>query len=102
MTVSAAEIDRLLHWMPIIARSYGVSEKTRAFCVSMVAQSRRPRFTPSEKQIPVMREIVDAYVRATLSAEPKAAPAEADLLALIEDAAPENPLHPDERTDHGA
>jgi hypothetical protein len=102
MTVSAAEIDRLLHWMPIILRAFGVSDWERTFCASMVAKSKAGRFTPTQKQAEAMRGIVDAYVRSTLSAEAKAGPQEADLLSLIDDAPPGNPLHPDERTDHGA
>jgi hypothetical protein len=101
MTVSPDEIGRLLHWIPIILRAYGVSDKTREFCASIEAQKRRPGFRPSPKQAAVMREIVDAYVRSTLSAEPAAGPDEADLLSLIE-SPPENPLHPHERNGHGA
>lgn len=101
MTVSEAEIDRLLHWMPIILRSFGITEWERTFCASMVAKSKRKRFQPSEKEAAAMRKVVDAYVRSTLSAKAKEGPQEADLLSLIE-ATPKTPLHPQERTDHGA
>lgn len=102
MTVSADEIGRLLHWMPIILRSFGVTDWERTFCASMVAKSKAGRFAPSQKQAEAMRKIVDAYVRSTLSAEAKEGPGEADLLSLIDAAPPETPLHPQERTDHGA
>jgi hypothetical protein len=101
MTVSADEIGRLLHWMPIILRAYGVTEWERKFCASMVAKAKAGRFVPTQKQAEAMRQIVDAYVRSTLSAEPAARPDEADLLSLIESPT-ENPLHPHERNGHGA
>lgn len=61
--------DRLLHWMPIIVRSEGISDWERKFCASVIARSRSGKgpWEPSERQLGVMRRLVDRFVREALS-----------------------------------
>lgn len=63
---TAAEIDRLLHYMPILVRDGGVSDWERKFCASMVAAQRRKGFRVSAKQIAVMARIVSSFQKRTL------------------------------------
>lgn len=66
---TGAEIERLLHHMPTVAR---LAEETwaRGFAQSVLKQSRRRGWTPSPKQLPVMREMVSAlFTQAEGSAE---------------------------------
>lgn len=53
------EAESLLGWMPVCVRAPGLSEFERAFCASVIARSRKGGFSPSEKQLGVMRRIVD-------------------------------------------
>lgn len=60
MTASG-ELEMLLHYMPIIVRGSTVNDWERQFCASIIARSRRARFAPSQKQISVMRRLVDRF-----------------------------------------
>lgn len=55
---SGAEIERLLHHLPTVAR---LAEETwaKGFALSVLKQSRRRGWTPSAQQLPVMRGLVD-------------------------------------------
>lgn len=55
------EDANLLHYMPIIVRSSGITEWERSFCASIIARSRRSAFTPSDRQRRTMRGIVRAF-----------------------------------------
>lgn len=59
-STSDGEVGQLLVYMPILVRATEVSDWERKFCASMIAQSRRGR-PPSEKQIGVMRRLVDKF-----------------------------------------
>jgi hypothetical protein len=52
------EVENLLGWMPIAVRAPGLSEFERSFCISICGRIKRGAFTPSEKQLAVMRRIV--------------------------------------------
>jgi hypothetical protein len=69
-TASPDEVDRLLHWMPVIVKAATLLPWDRTFCASMVRRARSGRFQPSARQILVMQRIVRAHCRATLGAEP--------------------------------
>lgn len=65
--VDPNEAGALLHWMPIIVRSSGISEWERKFCASMISRQRRKGFTgPSAKQVAVMRRIVGQFREQTM------------------------------------
>jgi len=55
---SGAEIERLLHHLPTVAR---LAEETwaKGFALSVLKQSRRRGWTPSAKQLPLMRGLVN-------------------------------------------
>ncbi len=53
------EADMLIGWMPICVRAQGLSEFERGFCISILGREKRGGFVPSEKQIGVMRRIVE-------------------------------------------
>lgn len=55
------EVDQLLVYIPIVMRSSGISDWARQFCISIVGRTKRGRFTPTEKQIGVMRRLVDDF-----------------------------------------
>lgn len=57
----SAEVDGLLHYMPILVRDDGVTDWERKFCASMIARSRSRAFTPSDKQTATMRRIVTKF-----------------------------------------
>ncbi|KZX99568.1 MULTISPECIES: hypothetical protein [unclassified Sulfitobacter] len=62
---SGAEVERLLHHLPTVAQW---SEETwaKGFALSVLKQSRRRGWTPSAKQLPVMRQLVnDLFSRAS-------------------------------------
>lgn len=62
---SGAEIERLLHHLPTVAQ---LAEETwaKGFALSVLKQSRRRGWTPSAKQLPVMRQLVnDLFSRAS-------------------------------------
>lgn len=65
MTATHDEIDALLAYMPIIIRAPDQSDWTRKFCASVIARTKRGRFTPSEKQVGVMRRMVEDFKAAT-------------------------------------
>lgn len=65
-----AEIDRLLHWMPIVVRDGSLSDWERQFCASMIRRDRAGRFSPSARQARVMRGIVDRVMRSALREDP--------------------------------
>lgn len=56
---SGEEIERLLHHMPTVAQ---LAEETwaRGFARSVLKQSRRQGWTPSPRQLPLMRGLVSA------------------------------------------
>ena len=55
--VSADEIERLLHHMPTVAQT-AKNDWTKGFAQSVVKQARRKGWSPSGKQLAVMRELV--------------------------------------------
>lgn len=55
------QAELLLHYMPLIVRSGGISDWERKFCASMIHKNRTGRFSPSEKQIGVMQRLVDQF-----------------------------------------
>ena len=56
-----AETERLIHYMPILVQDADVNDWERTFCASIIHKSRRPGFTASEKQIAVMKRMVDKF-----------------------------------------
>jgi hypothetical protein len=60
------DVARLLHWMPIIMRGSGISDWTRQFCISISARMKRGPAVPTEKQIVIMRRIVDEFQAANM------------------------------------
>lgn len=56
------EIERLLHHMPTVAR-LAENDWTKGFAQSVIRQSYRKGWTPSLKQLPVMRELVSDLFR---------------------------------------
>lgn len=65
-TASRGEIDRLLGWMPEVVRSAGLSRWERTFCASMIARTRRPTYTPSDRQVGHMQRLVGAFLAVAL------------------------------------
>ena len=59
------EIAQLLGYMPIIVRASGISDWEREFCVSICGRIKRGAFIPSEKQIGVMRRVVEKFQAST-------------------------------------
>ena len=61
------ETALLIGYMPLAVKSSAVTEWERGFCASIIAKTKRRRFTPSAKQIATMRRITekvrDAYMR---------------------------------------
>ncbi|MDY6858557.1 MAG: hypothetical protein SWN98_04380 [Pseudomonadota bacterium] len=55
--VSVSELDRLCYHM-VAVRQYAQSEWVENFALSILKQSRRRNWTPSYKQLSVMRELV--------------------------------------------
>lgn len=59
---SADEIERLIYYMPTVAR-LAENEWAKGFALSVTKQSRRKGWKPSAKQLSVMRELVsDLFV----------------------------------------
>lgn len=54
------EIDRLLHYMPLVVRSR-VNDASRKFCASIIARSKRGPINPTPKQVEWMRSLVDRF-----------------------------------------
>lgn len=63
------EIDNLLHYVPILIRS-DLSDWEREFCISIAGRMKRGTFTPSEKQIDVLRRLVSEFQTATMQDAP--------------------------------
>ena len=57
-----SEIERLLFHMPTVAR-LAKTDWAKGFAKSVMGQSRRKRWRPSEKQIAIMRELVSDLFR---------------------------------------
>ena len=70
MTATDGEIAVLIGYMPQIVRSAGITDLDRKFCASIIAQSRRGRFTPSPRQIAIMRRLKVAFQDATMRDDP--------------------------------
>lgn len=58
-----AEIDHLLHYLPIVIRDGALTEWERSFCASIIARSRRVAFRPTPAQVRTMRRLVDGFRR---------------------------------------
>lgn len=54
---SPAEIERLLHHMPTVAERAGETW-AKDFARSIIGQSRRRGWKPTDKQLPVMQRLV--------------------------------------------
>ena len=65
-----SEVAQLVHYMPIIVRSAGITDWERTFCASIIHKSRSTRFQPSEKQIDTMRRIVSKFQDEHMRDEP--------------------------------
>lgn len=59
---SSAEIERLLFHLATVART-AKNDRTKGFAQSIIRQSYRRGWTPSAKQLPVMRELVSYLFR---------------------------------------
>lgn len=59
--MTQGEVDRLLGYMPIICGFGGISKADRDFCISICGRLKRGAFSPSGKQIYVMKRIVAAF-----------------------------------------
>lgn len=57
-----SEVERLLYHMPTVAR-LAENDWAKGFAKSVVGQSRRKRWYPSEKQVAIMRELVSDLFR---------------------------------------
>lgn len=55
--VSGAEVERLLHHMPSVA-IHATNTWAKGFAQSVVKQARRKNWTPSPKQLSIMRGLV--------------------------------------------
>lgn len=56
------EIERLLFHMPTVAR-LSQNEWASGFAASVIGQSKRKRWTPSQKQLSIMSELVSDLFR---------------------------------------
>lgn len=63
-----AEIERLLHYMPIVIRDGALTVWERTFCASIIARQRRGRFVPTQAQIGTMRRLVERFQRRQIEA----------------------------------
>ena len=70
MTAGPGEIAVLVGYMPIIVRDGGISDWERKFCASITARHRRGPFTPSARQIDVMRRIVREFQHRRMRDDP--------------------------------
>ena len=67
---SEGETDRLLGYMPIIARAPDITDWERKFAISIAGRLKRsPGFRPSGKQVSVMTRIVDKFQREALAGD---------------------------------
>ncbi|WP_288943719.1 hypothetical protein [uncultured Roseovarius sp.] len=55
--ISISELERLLHHMPAVA-VHAENEWAQRFAQSIIRQSKRRRWQPSQKQLNVMRSLV--------------------------------------------
>lgn len=55
------DTDALVRYMPILVKDGDVDEWERKFCASIIRQNRGSAFSPSKKQIGVMRRLVDKF-----------------------------------------
>ena len=61
---STGETDRLMGYMPIIARAPDISDWERQFAISIAGRIKRsPGFQPTDKQVSVMARIVEKFQR---------------------------------------
>lgn len=68
--MTTAEVDRLVHYMPILVRDGGVSEWERKFAATIIRRSRgKNGFTPTAKQIAVMSRMVKAFQEREMAGE---------------------------------
>lgn len=74
MTILADESARLLHWMPMVVASAGLSDWERQFCASMIVRARDPRFVPTRKQMGAMHRLVARFQAETLRDDAPAGP----------------------------
>lgn len=65
----SAETDNLLHFVPIVMRSETVNDWERQFLISIAGRMKRGAFQPSQKQLPILRRIVERFKDATLRDE---------------------------------
>lgn len=63
------EADNLLNWMPVCVRAPGLSAFERQFCISILGREKRGGFVPSEKQMGVMRRIVERVREEAMGAD---------------------------------
>jgi hypothetical protein len=68
--MSEGEHQLLIGYMPIVVRSSTVTDWERTFCASIIHKARSSRFTPTEKQIGVMRRIVAKFQDECMRDEP--------------------------------
>lgn len=59
-----SEVERLLHHMPTVA-AFAENDWTKGFAQSVTKQSRRKGWWPSDKQIPLMRQMVNELFTTT-------------------------------------
>ncbi len=57
----------LVHYLPHVVRSAGLSDWERKFCASLIARSKRGGWTPTAKQVRVLRRLVDNFRTAAFS-----------------------------------
>ena len=70
MNATPGETAALMQYMPIMVRSASVSDWERKFCASIIAASRKRAFTPSVKQLNVMRRMVEKFKAEAFADEP--------------------------------
>jgi hypothetical protein len=61
-----SEVERLLHHMPTVAAK-AENDWARGFAKSITKQARRKDWWPSQKQLPLMRELVTDLFRQSAS-----------------------------------
>lgn len=66
----SAEVQHLIHYMPLAVQSGAVTDWERTFCASIIHKSRQRQFQPTRKQIDVMRRIVTKFQDAHMRDEP--------------------------------
>ena len=56
-----ADLEILLHYLPHVVRSPDLSDWERSFAVSILARHRRGPFVPSDRQLPILRRLVERF-----------------------------------------